>query len=134
MAVELLALYSQTKQQLSNHFIESGPAFITEAPSAEETACQASHYSVCARSESIEAETPQVEVKEKNGGIYAVSVIVVVLSITVAFLVYRIHNINKFVNRARKEGQDVPKLTAGSYASGLYQSPEEVVRKMSSLA
>ena len=128
----LLSLQSQTGQQLSNHFIESGPAFITESPSAEESACQASHFPVCAGPDSVSAVESEVVVKEK-GGIYAVSVIIVVLAITVAFLTYRIHHVNKFVKRARKEGQDVPKLTAGSYAAGIYQSPQEVVRRMSSV-
>ena len=132
----LLTWYAYTGQQLSNHLVESGPAFVTKAPSAEESACQASHFPVCARPVSVTAAAPQTqaaETEQNQGGIIAVSVIVVVLAIAVGFLLYRVHRLNKFVKTTRDSGQEVPTVRAGSYISSVYQSPEQVVRKMNSV-
>jgi len=129
LPVSLLTLYAYTKQQLANHLVESGPAFITRAPSAEESACQAAHFPVCPKTA---AATPQADTTatDSNVGIIVTSVIIVVLALAVIFLSYRVIKLKRFVRKVRCDGQEVPKLTAGSYVSGIYQSPEEVVRKM----
>eukprot|EP01083_Nonionella_stella_P293569 998426_1 len=82
LPVALLTWYAYTNQQLSNHLVESGPDFITRAPSAEETACQTAHFPVCDGTESVAAPAAQQQgtAAQNQGAIIAVTVVVVVLA------------------------------------------------------
>jgi simple sugar transport system substrate-binding protein len=133
MPIPLLTWQVYTNQWLSNHEVASGPEFVVKAPSDKEAACQVQHFPVCPRSTETDttAYAATTESTSNKGAIIAVSVIVAVLVLMVAFLTYRVYKLNKHLRKTRDDGQEVPQLSIGSYVSSVYQGPEEVIRRAS---
>jgi len=92
--IPLLTYAASSKQTLQNPVIESGPAFVTQSPSADQKVCEAKMFKTCAEvpgvdeDHSVDTESPEAD---GNMTVIIASVAAVggVLLLVVAYFVYR---------------------------------------------
>lgn len=110
MPVVLLAYEATTGQHVSNHVIESGPAFVDSIPSEAQQACQEIFYEAC-RPTSTGAAAAASEERVQSGSdaglVAGICVLAVALVISIMYFTHRINVLNKHIAKLQAQGQTV---------------------------